>query len=231
MKFPRGVPYDVGELDEEYDWMKGTTWNWNDWRDVTFEYDGTFTAPTKECQQPGSCRWSAGGKKKRVYILWGNAGLHILIPKKMAAVKGNTMHGQRKRDKDKCHASYVSKKEKEKELDFYEVLGVDSDATDKEIKKSFRKLSIKYHPDRDPSKEAADVFGDMRTAYEVLGDKEKRILYDMGGMEAVEEWAKEEQGGGRAMDPFAAFFGGGQQRNSKRGEDTHLQFTVSLDDL
>jgi len=151
----------------------------------------------------------------------------------MEAVMGNVMHGQRKRDKDKCTATFVSKAEPVVVRDFYEVLGVEQDITDKAIKKAFRKLSIKYHPDRNPSEEAAEIFAEIRNAYEVLGDREKRILYDMGGMEAVEEMAKEDERsqGGRAMDPFAAFFGGGQRRNSKRGEDTHLQFTVSLEDM
>ena len=69
--FPRNVPDDVSELDEKWLWLRGTTWNWNNWRDVTFEPDGTFNAPTPECQNKG-CQWSAGGKKGRVYVVFEN---------------------------------------------------------------------------------------------------------------------------------------------------------------
>lgn len=231
--FPSGVSEDMEDLPDEFEWLRATTWNWNKWNDVTFEADGTFNAPSRECEPRGACRWSAGGRKKRIYILWGEAGLHVLQPSSMVAAKGNTLTGKRLKDKDKCFATFVSKGEIVEEPDLYEILGVDQDATDKEIKKQFRKLSIKFHPDRNPSQEAAEKFEKIRGAYEILSSTDKRILYDTGGMEAVLENEKEEQGGGRAMDPFAAFFGGGNrnQRNSKRGPDSRLQFSVALEDL
>ena len=182
--FPRNVPDDISELDETWLWLRGTTWNWNNWRDVTFEPDGTFNAPTPECQRKG-CQWSAGGKKGRIYILWGNSGLHILKPTAMVAQEGTALKGYRKRDKDQCVATFVSKSEFEEPKDLYEILDVDPDSTAKEIKKQFRKLSIQYHPDRNPSDEAAEKFEEIRGAYEILSNPDKRILYDTGGIETV----------------------------------------------
>ena len=231
--FPRGVPDDVSDLEERHLWLRGTTWNWNNWRDVTFEPDGKFNAPTPECQGTDACRWSAKGE--RIYVLWGQSGLHILRATANVAEKGTVLKGYRKHDKDKCVAKFVSKTEFEEPKDLYEILDVDPDADDKEIKKRFRKLSIKYHPDRNPSEEAALKFEEIRGAYEILSNPDKRILYDTGGIETVREAEKEEQAGGRrAMDPFAAFFGGGGgggSRNSKRGQDSKMQFGVSLEDL
>merc|ERR1711939_990721 len=65
-----------------------------------------------------------------------------------------------------------------KEVDFYEVLGVSRDATDKDIKKAFRKLSIKEHPDKGGDKEK---FQQIQRAYEVLSDEELRLVYDHAG--------------------------------------------------
>ena len=156
----------------------------------------------------------------------------MLKPTAMVAEKGTILKGYRKRDRDKCVAKFVSKTEFEEPKDLYEILDVDPDATEKEIKKRFRKLSIQYHPDRNPSEEAAAKFEEIRGAYEILSSPDKRILYDTGGIETVREAEKEEQNGGRAMDPFAAFFGGGGRRsNSKRGQDSKMQFAVSLEDL
>ena len=63
---------------------------------------------------------------------------------------------------------------------FYEVLGVDSNADEKIIKKAFRKLSLKYHPDKNPDnvKWAEDIFKKIVQAYSILGDKDKRQQYD-----------------------------------------------------
>merc|ERR1712048_681036 len=71
--------------------------------------------------------------------------------------------------------------------DLYGALGLADDADDAEIKKVYRKLSIKYHPDKNPDAESREKFNAIRDAYEILSDPDKKILYDTGGMEAVKK--------------------------------------------
>jgi len=71
--------------------------------------------------------------------------------------------------------------------DYYEVLGVSRDAGADEIKRVYRKLALKYHPDRNPgNKEAEENFKEAAEAYEVLRDREKRQIYDQFGHEGLE---------------------------------------------
>ena len=70
--------------------------------------------------------------------------------------------------------------------DYYEILGVGRTATEEEIKKSYRKMAIKYHPDKNPDDPAAeDKFKEAAEAYEVLGDSDKRSRYDQYGHQGV----------------------------------------------
>lgn len=100
------------------------------------------------------------------------------------------------------------------ELDYYEVLEVNKDSSGAELKKAYRKLAMKYHPDRNPDdKEAEDNFKVVNEAYQVLSDDEKRAIYDRYGKAGLEG-----QGGSRGgfggsnmddiMDMFNSMFGG-----------------------
>ena len=94
--------------------------------------------------------------------------------------------------------------------DYYEVLGLQKGASEDEIKKAYRKLAVKYHPDRNPDdKEAAEKFREATEAYEVLSDEKKRPLYDQYGFAGVDGM---DQGGGaqysHAFHDFSDLFGG-----------------------
>lgn len=95
--------------------------------------------------------------------------------------------------------------------DYYEVLGVSRNATDEEIKKAFRKLAFKYHPDRNRDDGAEDRFKEVNEAYEVLSDTNKRAAYDQFGHSGAEGFFTRGFEGfdfGGFGDIFDAFFGG-----------------------
>lgn len=96
----------------------------------------------------------------------------------------------------------------ENKRDYYEVLGVDRSAGNDEIKKAYRKLAIKYHPDKNPGdKEAEEKFKEAAEAYDVLSDAEKRAKYDQFG----HSMGAGGFGGGAGAGGFGGFggFGGG----------------------
>ncbi|KPJ89384.1 MAG: hypothetical protein AMS17_02130 [Spirochaetes bacterium DG_61] len=95
-----------------------------------------------------------------------------------------------------------------KKRDYYEILGIDRNATKEEIKKAYRKLAIRYHPDKNPGdKSAEENFKEATEAYEVLGDEQRRKLYDQFGHEGVQAGAGGFQGFRSAAD-FEDLFGG-----------------------
>ena len=135
--------------------------------------------------------------------------------------------------------------------DYYEVLGVDKKASEDEIKKAYRKIAIKYHPDRNPgNKEAEEKFKEAAEAYDVLHDPQKRQQYDQFGFNGPGSGGFGGFGGGASMnmdDIFSMFvvifsghgfntFGGGgggrQARPQKqRGSDLRLRVKLSLQEV
>src|ERR1700758_2239401 len=89
--------------------------------------------------------------------------------------------------------------------DYYTVLGVNRDASDEDIKKAYRRLAMKFHPDRNPGDKAAEEkFKEAKEAYEVLSDPSKRSIYDQHGHAGIEATR---QGGGGGAEHFSDIFG------------------------
>ncbi len=123
--------------------------------------------------------------------------------------------------------------------DYYGILGVDRNATDSEIKKAYRKLARKYHPDVNPGEEAAEKFREASVAHEVLTDPDKRRIVDMGG-DPMEQGGGAGHpggfGGGGLGDIFDAFFGGGAggsrgpRSRVQPGSDTLWRTSITLEE-
>jgi molecular chaperone DnaJ len=120
--------------------------------------------------------------------------------------------------------------------DYYEVLGLARAATDEEIKRAFRKLAFKYHPDHNHEDGTTDKFKEVNEAYEVLSDPEKRAAYDRFGHSGAEGFfgrGFESFDFGGFGDIFDAFFGGAAtatRQTSKRGADLSYAVSISLDE-
>ncbi|CAG59056.1 uncharacterized protein GVI51_F03421 [Nakaseomyces glabratus] len=117
--------------------------------------------------------------------------------------------------------------------DYYAILGLSKDASDKEIKSAYRQLSKKYHPDKNPGdEEAHHKFIEVGEAYDILGDPEKRKTYDVHGADAFKNGGQGQRGGG-FHDPFDMFeqmFGrqGGGFRQTQRSQNYQVRNQVSL---
>ena len=138
--------------------------------------------------------------------------------------------------------------------DLYETLGVSKSATGSEIKKAYRKLAVKYHPDKNPDDPSAeDKFKEIGYAYEILSDEDKRAAYDRYGHSAFEGGMGGGRGAGGFHDPmdifsqvfggafggggggFEDFFGGGGRRGGgrqrvQRGSDLRYDLDISLEE-
>ncbi len=126
--------------------------------------------------------------------------------------------------------------------DYYEVLGVYRNASQEEIKKAYRKLALKYHPDQNPgNKEAEEKFKEITEAYSVLSDEEKRAAYDRYGHEGLNGF----QGGGADFSDifsqfsdifgsgFESFFGGSStnRKRGQRGSDVKITVKLTLEEI
>ncbi len=139
--------------------------------------------------------------------------------------------------------------------DYYEVLGINKGASESDIKSAYRKMALKYHPDRNPGDHTAeDKFKEATEAYEVLKDPQKRQMYDQfghagvgqgagfgggfGGFEgfdlgdALRAFMRDFGGGGSIFDDiFGMGGGGGRTRRRARGEDLRIRIELSLEEI
>jgi len=140
------------------------------------------------------------------------------------------------------------------QVDYYKALGIEKGSSPEEIKKAFRKLAVKYHPDRNPdNKSAEDKFKEINEAYAVLSDPEKKQQYDTFGSSGFHKQYSQEDifrgfdfgnaykdmGGGGSEDLFSRLFGGSFARGGgrggfrtapQRGADHEMEVTVSFRD-
>ena len=126
--------------------------------------------------------------------------------------------------------------------DYYEVLGVAKDADDAAIKKAYREIAKKYHPDINPSAEAAEIFKEASEAYSVLSDKEKRAQYDQFGHAAFDGSGGGYGGGFSGFsgdmgdifgDIFGDLFGGGRSRRNDgpmKGANLRTAVRITFDE-
>jgi molecular chaperone DnaJ len=127
--------------------------------------------------------------------------------------------------------------------DLYQILGIEKNADDETIKKSFKKLAIQYHPDKNKAPNAEDKFKEVQNAYAILSDPEKRKIYDQYGIDAINNGGGFAQGEFQFPDIFSSFFGnpfngnpfngnpfnGNAQRRQRK--DIHIKISLTYEEI
>jgi len=126
---------------------------------------------------------------------------------------------------------------------YYDILGVSKTASEDQLKRAYRKLALKYHPDKNKGDEEANKkFAEINNVYEILSDAKKRKIYDQHGEEGLKQHEQQGGGGGHnAGDIFSQFFGRGfggfgfgqeeEEDQTLKGETLVVQLEVTLRDL
>mmetsp|Transcript_22033 Transcript_22033/g.42069 ORF Transcript_22033/g.42069 Transcript_22033/m.42069 type:complete len:239 (-) Transcript_22033:550-1266(-) len=130
---------------------------------------------------------------------------------------------------------------------YYDILQVPKGASEDQLKRAYRKLALKYHPDKNKGDEDANKkFAEINNVYEVLSDPEKRKIYDRHGEEGLKQQQQQGGGGGGHHDIFSQFFGGGfgggfggfgggfgqeEEEQTPKGETVTVDLEVTLKDL
>ena len=130
--------------------------------------------------------------------------------------------------------------------DFYEILGVNKSSSQEEIKKAYRKVAIKFHPDKNPDDKAAEEkFKEAAEAYEVLSNPEKKQKYDRFGHDGLRGGPGGFSGGGMNVEdifeqfgdifgggsPFDSFFGGGSTRQRNKGTNLRIKLKLTIQEI
>lgn len=220
LQFPSGIRNDIAA---EFEWLKGTEWNWGSRETIKFNSDGILVSSFGECQPQLRCLWSA--YKGEIYLMLSRSGLFRAKLKSQPA--SNDAEGLKSvrlafkgsngdSDADVTFSRIFDYTSREDALDLYGVLGVDQDADTATIKKAYRRLSVEYHPDqnKDDPTAAQAKFNDITKANTILSDPIKRLMYDTGGMEAIRAMEKGEVQRGQDVVfeiqvPLALLFTGG----------------------
>ncbi len=120
--------------------------------------------------------------------------------------------------------------------DYYEILGIERNASDEDVKKAFRKLAFKYHPDHNTDDKSGEAFKEINEAYEVLSDRDKRAAYDrygQGGLDGAFGRGFEGMDFGGFGDIFDAFFGGATataRQGPQQGADQRAELTITFEE-
>ena len=228
MQMPRSVQFPNGvkaEISPEFEWLKGTEWNWGQRETIKFAVDGLLISSFGECQQQIRCLWSA--YKGVINIMMSRSGLFKAKvqsqPATSDAVGLASMRLVFTRNDGDSDAEATFNRiydftSREDALDLYEVLGVENDADTATIKKAYRRLSVEYHPDQNQGDPVAAQakFNDITKANTILSDPVKRLMYDTGGMEAIRSMEKGEvqKGQDKLFElriPLSLMFTGGER--------------------